>query len=359
MKVIHVVGSLDISAGGPSRSVPQTCEYLSNEGVDVELIARPSKNPVEVNTSANFKVRFKSIFSLIFYGFSLSKNNVDLIHLQHVWDPYIHVMAFAARVKGIPYIITPRGMLEPWIMNHNSWKKKLGMFLYQKKDLKLADCIHVTCNLEKSNVKRLGFDNRSYTIPNGIDLSLIPEPKEKYKSNKIVFLSRIHQKKGIELLLDAWVKIGEQNWTIEIAGDGEPDYIESINQKIINENIKNIKLVGSKYGDAKWDFMKSGDVFILPTYSENFGIVVAEALVVGVPVITTKGTPWEELKTHNCGWWIDLSVDNLKITLEQAMASTKQELEEMGRRGQVVIQEKYDIKNVAINIVEMYKNVMK
>jgi len=165
MKIFHIVGSIDKSSGGPSRSVPQTCEYLSRLGIEIELVSRLSAHPVEVNTSKPFKLSFCSLMELVLFGLSISKKEVSLIHLQHVWDPYIHIMARIARIKGIPYVITPRGMLEPWIMKRNSWKKQLAMFLYQRRDLRKALCIHATCDMEKDNIRNLGFTQPIAVIP--------------------------------------------------------------------------------------------------------------------------------------------------------------------------------------------------
>lgn len=356
MKVIHIVGSLDIGAGGPSRSVPQTCEYLTLLGVKIEIVTRSSENPVKVNTSGDFRVSFKSIKELLKFGSTISSEEIDLIHLQHVWDPYLHVIAWWSRRKNIPYIITPRGMLEPWILEQNPLKKKLGMFLYQRKDLQKAAVIHATCELEKNNVKKLGFDNSINIIPNGLDLSEVIETKQNYGTKKIVFLSRIHPKKGIELLINAWREINTEGWTLEIAGNGEKTYINTL--KGSASDLKNIEFVGSKFGENKWNFLRSADIMVLPTYSENFGIVVAEALAVGVPVITTEGTPWEELNINNCGWWIKLTPLELKNTLVESMQTSTQELEKKGNNGIDLIKSKYDIRVVAEEIKKMYNNIL-
>jgi len=355
-KVLHIVGSVDKSAGGPSRSVPQTCEQLSNLGINIELICRPSSDPVEINTSDTFKVSNYSLCGLLLFGLKLKRKDIALIHLQHVWDPYIHIMAWIARLKGIPYIITPRGMLEPWIMNRNKWKKRLALFLFQDRDIRMAQAIHATCEMEKDNICSLGFTNQIPIIPNGIDLSIIPVLEKEYGTKKMVFLSRIHEKKGIELLFEAWNQIDTKAWTLEIAGEGDIEYINTLQEKI--NKSKNISFVGAQYGNAKWHFLHSADIFILPSYSENFGIVVAEALAIGVPVITTKGTPWQELEEHNCGWWINLSVENLKHAMNSAMGKTPTELHEMGIRGKQLIINKYDINTIAKKMEDLYKNVI-
>lgn len=354
MKVIHIVGSIDKSSGGPARSVPKTCEYVSELGVEIELITKPSKNPIKVNTTPNFKVTFYSFLGLIKFGFKLSKKEVTLIHLQHIWEPYIHIMARIARFKNIPYLITPRGMLEPWIMYQNPNKKRFGMKLYQRNDLRKARCLHATCEAEKESIRQLGFTNPVAIIPNGIDLSLIPYPRTTHNPKKIVFLSRIHQKKGLELLLDAWKILNLKDWTLEIAGEGNRDYVEQLKQKIETEQLLNVTLIGPQYANAKWEFLETAELMILPSYSENFGIVVAEALAMGIPVITTKGTPWEELETENCGWWIDLSVPNLIQAITEAAQLSPEQRIAMGQRGRKLIEERYRIESVAEQIKKLY-----
>ncbi|MBA4318967.1 MAG: glycosyl transferase, partial [Flavobacterium sp.] len=225
-----------------------------------------------------------------------------------------------------------------------------------KKAIQRAAHIHATAQMEATNIKNLGFSNPISIIPNGIDLSDIKGKKENYGTRKMVFLSRIHPKKGIELLLETWRNSDTNGWTLEIAGNGETHYIENLSQSA--HDLKNVRFVGAQYGEAKWDFLRSADVMVLPSYSENFGIVVAEALAVGVPVITTKGTPWEDLETYHCGWWIDLSVANLENTLIKAFHTSTEILEVMGNQGRKLVAEKYEIKAVAHKINELYKKIL-
>lgn len=356
MKVLHITNSIDRTIGGPARSVPQTCVELARLDVRIELVTQKSSDMVKLPGSSHLTVHFCSIWELFLYGSRLSTKDIDLIHLQHIWNPYIQVMAFWAHKKRIPYIITPRGMLEPWIMAHNPWKKKIALFLYQKKAIQRAAYIHATAEMEATNIKFLGFNNPISIIPNGIDLSDIKVKKENYGTRKMVFLSRIHPKKGIELLLEAWRNSNTNGWILEIAGNGDESYIVNLNESA--QDLQNVYFVGAKYGEAKWNFLRSADVMVLPSYSENFGIVVAEALAVGVPVITTKGTPWEDLERYDCGWWINLSVPNLENTLVKALQTTTEILEVMGNHGRKLVAEKYEIKAVANKINELYKKIL-
>jgi glycosyltransferase involved in cell wall biosynthesis len=184
--------------------------------------------------------------------------------------------------------------------------------------------------------------------------------KTNYKENNRVFLflSRIHPKKGIELLLEAIKKTSKENFSVIIAGTGDEKYIKSLISLTKNYKIENrVSFVGAVYGKEKWQLYKQVDCFILPTHSENFGIVIAEALATGVPVITTTGTPWSELNEFDCGWWIDLSVDTIKDTIEKALSLSANELSIMGSNGRNFIKEKYEIKSVTQNMYEFYKKI--
>jgi glycosyltransferase involved in cell wall biosynthesis len=356
MVVLHVISSIDVSSGGPARSVPKSCEGLAKLGIDIEIITQKSSNPVEIPVGNNLKLTYRSIYDVFLFGASLNKDEVDLIHIQHIWSPYVNVMAYWARKRKIPYIITPRGMLEPWILARHPWKKKIALWLYQNKAIRKADHLHATAQMEADNIKKIGYTNPVTIIPNGIDLSEIKTTKSQYGTKKMIFLSRIHPKKGIELLLKAWRNIDTKDWILEMAGNGEDLYIKTLKKSAAD--LKNVKFVGSKYGEDKWNFIRSADVMVLPTYSENFGIVVAEALAVGVPVLTTRGTPWEDLEIHNCGWWINLSIAQLENTLTSVFETPPSDLEEMGNRGVLLVKDKYDIKAVAKNICSLYNKIL-
>ena len=171
------------------------------------------------------------------------------------------------------------------------------MLLFQKKDLQMADCIHATSNSEAKNIRALGFTNPIALIPNGINLLDYPDyNKLPNTKRKLLFLSRIHEKKGIELLINSWNELDTKytkDWEIEIIGSGSDEYIQNL-KELINKYKLNSSIVISKpiYGIQKLKKYQSSDLFVLPSYSENFGIVIAEALACKLPVITTKGVPW-------------------------------------------------------------------
>jgi glycosyltransferase involved in cell wall biosynthesis len=357
MKVIHFIAGIDKKEGGTAEYMRLLGSELKNH---VELIVATgiSENPIDI---AGVKIKFFKTsvlrwFSMLneFQQFLIDEKP-DLVHINGIWSPENWGFQKKAQELGIKVILSPHGMLEPWILDQNPWKKKIGLFLYQKKAIQKVLFLHATAQMEADNIRVLGFKTPIHIIPNGIDLVDVKVIKEYYGTKKMVFLSRIHPKKGIELLLEAWRNSSTDDWTLEIAGNGDKEYIETLNQSA--KNLKNVNFVGAKYGEDKWDFLRSADVMVLPTYSENFGIVVAEALAVGVPVITTQGTPWEDLESYNCGWWIDLSVENLKSTFLKIFNTPADILDTMGNNAKILVKEKYDIKAIGKNMVEFYKNI--
>jgi len=357
MKVIHYIDSIDKSGGGTTEYIRLLSKALKND-TTISIATGISKDPITIEGVAVkfFNNRILRWFSLMeeFHTF-LKNEKPDIVHINGIWSPQNWGFQKVAQKLGIKVVVSPHGMLEPWILSHKPLKKKIALFLYQKKAIQQSVCLHATAQMEAENIQDLGFENPIHIIPNGIYFSDIKVIKEKYGTKKMIFMSRIHPKKGLELLLEAWRNSYTEDWTLEIAGNGDEDYIVSLIQSV--EDLENVRFVGAKYGEEKWDFLRSADVMVLPTHSENFGIVVAEALAVGVPVITTHGTPWEDLEIHKCGWWIDLSVKNLEKVLSKAFNTPTMLLEVMGRKGRELVKNKYDIQVIGKKMIELYNTI--
>jgi glycosyltransferase involved in cell wall biosynthesis len=358
MKVIHFIGSIDKTGGGTTEYMRLLSNVLKSS-IELVVATGKSDSPITIDgvRIQFFDSNFLRWFSLLKdFRVFLREESPDIVHINGIWSPENWGFQKIAQELGIKVVLSPHGMLETWILAQNPWKKKLGLFIYQNKAICNAQHLHATAQMEKDSIRNLGYTNDITIIPNGIDLTEIKKSKERFGSKKMIFLSRIHPKKGIEILIEAWKNTDTKDWTLEIAGNGDEIYIEKLIQS--TQDIKNVSFVGAKYGEDKWDFLRSADVMILPTHSENFGIVVAESLAVGVPVITTTGTPWKDLDTYNCGWWIDLSVLNLKLKLEEVMDLTVDQIKTMGDNGRRLIKDKYDIKIVAKNLNELYQTII-
>lgn len=364
MKIIHFIPSIDRTSGGVgaymqllAKELGKLCElYIVTSNTENQLIIKNAKVfyiPCSIKQYSSMKKEWNRI---------LDEIKPDLVHINCCWMPCCALTQKWAQKKGYKVILTPHGMLEPWIMNRNYWTKKLpALLLFQKSAIKNADCIHATAESEKLNILKLGYNNKVEVIANGIDVDSIKIKKSWERKRNILFLSRIHVKKGIEFLLEAvsLLKSQLEGYTITIAGEGDKEYISSLKNKTKELNIeKMIVFYGGVYGEKKWELYRNSDVFVLPTYSENFGIVVAEALASGTPVITTKGTPWEELNTEKCGWWAEIGTNATKKALIEFLEMSEIQLQKMGNNGRILVEKKYSNKVIAKEMKNLYNKLL-
>lgn len=364
MKVIHYIPTIDRNWGGTTAYM----QLLANELgklTELHIFTHASENPVDIQNcqihnlaTIKHPTEFKRQFQ-----FLIKEIQPDVFHVNGCWTPGCALTQKWAQEIGVKIVLTPHGMLEPWILARHYWTRKVpALLLYQKTAVKKADCLHATAVSEKENLLKLGYNHRIEIIPNGIEVDRISLKNNWERKKRILFLSRIHVKKGIEFLLEAAAILKDklEDYVIEIAGEGEKEYIAQLKQKAKELQIESlVQFCGGVYGNQKWKLFQEADVFVLPTFSENFGIVVAEALACGTPVITTKGTPWKELGTTHCGWWTEIGTQPLADALNKFLQLSTQELEAMGRNGRKLIEQKYSSRKMAEDMVELYHKICK
>lgn len=374
LKVLTFITGIDLGSGGPSRSVPVLVKGLAEEGVDITFMTYRSDNMnfhALDGTSAKLKILEKHTSTKDIEKF-IAEEGFNIIQMQSIWAWSYHEVAKIARKHNIPYLITPRGMLEPWSLRQKKWKKKLGLKLYQFKDLEKAACIFTTADMEAQHVRELGIKTPISIIPNGIETEGYPcRTSMEGVKKQILFLSRIHVKKGIEILIEAFSHLHEEfkDWNVVVVGNGEQDYIDSLKLKVKSLGLEDcFKILPPVYGKDKVKLYQESSIFCLPSYSENFGMVIAEAMSCGVPVITTTGTPWEHINTSiplgkgrgetPIGWCVELSVENIESTLRKAMSLDPSILYEMGQRGNQLIQDTYNYHSVAKKTKELFECIV-
>ena len=249
-------------------------------------------------------------------------------------------------------------MFEPWALNNKKWKKKLAWWLYQKRILMNADVIHATSEREAQNLRKLGCQQDIFIIPNGVDFpETLPSPQKQEKKTSL-FVSRIHKVKGLMNLLKAWEQINSEGWQLKIAGPKEDGHQDELEAYINQHHLKNISFLGPLNDKEKWLEYVNADLFVLPTYSENFGVVVAEAMAAGLPVITTKGAPWKMLEDKQCGWWIDIDVEPLVEAMKEAMGLSDGEREKIGEIAQKLAYENFSWNKIAKEMNQVYDYIL-
>lgn len=357
MRVLQVAMGISPASGGPTRSCKGLCRALSQVGVDTTLLVLRGHH--EFDNPCGVKI----VYGLENFD---GVESYDLVHLQGLWDRQLHKVVCLCRDVKKPYVISVRGMLDPWALSVKKWKKRVAMLIYQRRDLNNAAAFHATAELEARNIRAQGLRQPIYIAPNGVD---IPEELPfvgnggTARQRIAIFLSRLHPGKGLLTLAEAWARVKPRGWIMRIVGPDTYGHKAEIIARldslgIVHMNVPArtsvVSCAGRQSGsDSRWEFVDmvddeakwleyaSSDLLVHPSVSENFGITIAEGLAANLPVICTKGAPWAELEHEKCGWWIDQGVDALAGALEQAMKLSDAERMAMGGAGRALVARKY------------------
>ena len=361
MKIIHYIPSIDRMAGGISTYMQVLAKPLGTMA-EVHIMTHASENPLPME---NCKVHdipryrpFSSVWKKAVVDL-LDSVRPDIVHVNCCWTPDCAMIQQLAQKRGYKVVLTPHGMLEPWIIKRHYWTRKVpALWLYQKAAVQRADCVQATAESERDNLLKLGYNSNIKVVRLGIDAESIEMKRSWKKSRQILFLSRVHVKKGINFLVEAADVLRNelQGYKILVAGEGDADYVEAMKRMICDRGLQDIvQLIGGVYGDEKWRLFQTSDFFVLPTHSENFGLAIAESLASGTPVITTVGTPWSDLNSSEAGAWIKIGTEPLVETLRRFLSLSEDELETMGRNGRKLIETKYSAHVMAEQMMEVYK----
>ena len=372
IEIIHIIKDLHASSGGPSRTVVQLSNALAKHpDIDVTLLSQSYVREPSVPSTGN-GVKFCLIESRsragMLFGQPIRRELTriirhkcpTLIHSHGLWAPANHWASHAARRYNIPLIVQPRGMLEPWSLKHKMLKKRIAMAFFQRYDLETARLFIATAEMEFESIRKLGLPQPVAIIPNGIQVDRSPCPipfvhSTQKKVRTVLFLSRVHPKKGIINLLNAWAEVSPHGWHLKLAGPNEKGHLEEVMSTAKRLGIlQSIEYIGAIDDMCKSQIYDSADLFVLPTFSENFGVVVVEALAHGVPVITTHGAPWADLETYGCGWWVEIGAHPLAQALRQSMALSDEDRRKMGERGKAYVL-RYNWDNIAKQTIEVYR----
>lgn len=362
MRVLHF-GTLDVNAGGPAMSTYNTLYGLKQQGVDAEIIMYPlsqngklrgekiqvhyAKAPLEHKLAYSPTLK-KEIKTLGFY---------DIYHAQGVWQYPTYAIANVAKSLKKPYIITPRGMLYPQdIRKSNKFFKLLSLKLRLLNDLNKAACVQVTCMDEMRYCRELGVTSPIAVIPNPIEIKEYTE-KKKDDIFRLGYLGRLSPRKNVESLIYAFGELKDiiKDAELLIIGGGDEKYERFLKDEAKRLELDNVRFTGFLSGKEKDEAIASVSVLAMPSEFENLGNVILEGLIRRIPCIATKGSPWEELETHKCGWWVDYSQQAITEAVKKAVQTSEQELNEMGKRGRELMINNYSIEEVAKKFKTLYE----
>jgi glycosyltransferase involved in cell wall biosynthesis len=361
--IIHTLSAVGLRASGPSYSVPRLCEALIMAGVETTLAVLDWSPGITV---PSYVRRFPLGIGPRRLGRSPAmarwlverarSGEVHVIHSHGLWMMPNVYPGWARKAGDARLVVSPRGTLSAWTLNHHGARKRIFWVLLQRQALARADCFHVTAESEFEEVRRLGFRQPVAVLPNGIDVPAYEKPALGPR-RRLLYLGRIHKKKGIDLLLEAWRAVAPRfpEWELIVAGPDDGGYLDEMRRLAADLQLQRVSFPGPAYGEDKLRMYRAADLYVLPTYSDNFALTVAEALAAGTPAIVSKGAPWSGLEKEGAGWWVEIGVDPLVAALETALAQPPQVLRTMGARGREWMIREYSWEAIGREMASVYR----
>lgn len=403
MKILHITASYKPAYiyGGPIQSVGKLCEAinrLANTGSDkggaakslekedkltIEVLTTTANGKKELNVQTGEAIAVDGVQVTYFKRWTKDHSHFSpglLSHLRneiaryrqnvrpvihiHAWWNLVSVLScFIAKWYKIPVILSPRGMLTAYSQNNrNSFSKKLLHTLIGKRLLKYCH-IHATSEQEKNDIKKIVSPKSITVIPNLVNLALAyQESSIRYQDGeapfKLIFLSRIEEKKGLELLFDALVQL-EINWQLTIAGSGSDEYVKRLKDKVKSLKLNyRINWIGQVTNDEKYSLMAQHDLLVLTSYNENFANVVVESLSVGTPVLISDQVGLSDYVTINeLGWVCELNPEGIKDELMKAL-SHQEKRNQIRQTSPGLIRHDFDGNVLANRYLALYKQLL-
>lgn len=388
MRVLHITPSVGPSRGGTSEAILGMVSTLNNQGISVDIATTDDNGeerlcvPYETRTKFHeaptyFFRRFSPSHALVRdYAFSLAFthwlwkniNNYDLIHIHSLFSYPATVSMWLARSRGIPYINHPHGMLCDWSLQQSSQKKKSYLKLFEYANLNRSKALILTSNQEAKELNRAKFQVRYVIIPIGLTIpARITDPRLRLRQKLglsetepiILFLSRIHYKKGLDYLIRALGQVSNHRFSLVIAGSGEPEYERTIRALVQESGLaSHTHFVGFVKDDDKDLLLQGSDLFVLTSYSENFGVAVLEALAAGLPAIVTPGVALAEVvEHHQLGAVPELEEGAIATAILQAL-NQPETMKAMGDRARQLVLNHYTWDRVAAQLIEVYTAIL-
>ncbi len=392
MKVLHIIPSVASVRGGPSQAVIEMVRALRSQGVDAEIATTNDNGkdlldvPLYELTDqlaeyGNVPIRFFPRFSpninpVREFAFSRSLTTwlwqhiteYDLVHVHAIFS-YASTIAMAiARIKKVPYINRPLGQLCEWSLQQSKLRKQIYLNVIERSNLLHSKSLHFTAQQEQVEFNLLALNIPNFILPHGVQIpTLIPDAQDQIRQilqipdrrPLILFMSRLHQKKGLEYLISALGKLKKYNFAFAIAGSGEPDYVNQIKDLLVTHDIcDRTHLLGFVKGETKNLYLQGADLFALTSHSENFGIAAIEALASGTPVLITDGVAIAPMvKEYAIGYATKLDVEAITSTLESFLQNFDTTVPNR-QNYQQIISENYSWQSISIQLAKIYQAIV-
>ncbi len=383
MRVLQVIPSISLVYGGPSQMILGFAAGLARQGVEVTILTTDSNGdqgqpPLDVPLDKpvfqdGYQIRYFRCSPFRRYKFSAELlqwldhhvKEFDIAHIHALFSPVSTASAMICRYGKLPYILRPLGTLDPADLEKKKVLKKAYIALFEKPNLAGAAAIHFTSHLEAKVSARFGLSTQDLIIPLGVNAPAPVSPKQtsEASSPRILFMSRIEPKKGLDLLISALEKLLSENinFHLILAGNNPQDaeYEAKIRRQIEESTLANhTTITGFVSGEVKARLLQEADIFVLPSYYENFGIAVAEAMVSGLSVVISNQVYiWEDVEQAKAGWVGNCDVESLAGVLRLALQDPA-ERKQRGLNAQQYALKHYNWDNIAKQIIQIYQQIL-
>jgi glycosyltransferase involved in cell wall biosynthesis len=386
MRILHVIANLALRYGGPSKACLEMAQAVANLGHTVSIYTTNQDGPTELNaplTQPIFKngveIRFFPIQWPRFWGTSLPLaralreiiQQVDVVHLHSLYLFHSEITAHYCQLYKVPYLVRPHGTLDPFIYNRHRFRKSIMEWLFENKKLKQAAAIHFTTEEEKQLAKPYIFQTPGIVIPLGINLSeyenlpVLGTFKARYPETIgkriILFLGRINFKKGLDILVQAFAKVVRIHKDVHlvVAGPDNDGFEAKVRGWLTTEKLlERVTFTGMLQGNDKLAVLRDAEMFVLPSYSENFGIAVIEAMACSLPVlISNKVNLWQAVEQAQAGLVASCEVEPVATKMMELL-DKPDKAKQMGKNGKVLIKEKFQWHQIGLNLEKVYRKIL-
>lgn len=371
MRIVQIISSLDNEAAGTTAWLRRLVKELSKPDLDVSVLttsgAANSTRPTDSITAFRPDAADVPGLRTLLGSRALHQAIADavrapgsVLHSSGLWRlPNVYPGWVAART-GVPLVVSPHGMLGPEALAFSTAKKWIFSTLMQRQALAAATCWHATSLREVDDIRAYGVTAPVALVPIGIDVPAMPPDPIKAPAGTrrtVLYLGRVHPKKGLDSLVAAWAAVERQHpdWRLRIVGPSELGHGKFLQDEARRLRLGRVSFEDALFGDRKDAAFREADVVVLPTRGENFGIVVAEALAQGIPVICTKTAPWAGLEIYGCGWWVEEGSEPMAAALADAIAMPPEALRKMGARGRQWMLRDFAWSRIAADMEILYR----
>lgn len=375
MNIMQVTSSISRSSGGVGLVVKNLAASLQKASCEVTLCCLYDKNTFsDLPEERNFIViaELPSKFGLpgsstiLHQRFTKLIPQNNILHCHCLWEACLWSASNIACKNRKPYVVTPHGMLDSWAINNSKWKKKIAGWLFVNKYLKNSACIHALCESEYQSIRAYGLKNPIAVIPSGIDL---PEINKEFsppwqglinKEKKVMlFIGRIHPKKGLENLIKAWSIVQPEGWILVISGWDQNGHEDQLKKLVKGSGLeKDVLFLGPVFDDKKRACLQNANAFILPSFSEGLPMSVLEAWSYSLPVLMTKECNLPEGFESNAAVEIQPKPDSIAEGMKQYFNLHESVRHQMGKNGLELVKNKFSWPNIASQMVNVYKWIL-